>query len=197
MPEPDYRQQQEQDEERLTYTLDLIDRIRAHTTTDEDIAFLFRELTPYSSNTRTRAMPKITEMLTSKYLRKEDVDPPMLVTFVRLTKQNVATESQPPEMKWCMHFRELDKPLVLNKVNIQLGAAILESDDTDKWKGKRLVLYNDPTIMYQGKLTGGIRIRAAQGETPQPVRSGIAANPIEAGNRAAQEIANDNDNAMF
>lgn len=69
-------------------------------------------------------------------------------------------EGASPEMKWCLHFRELEKPLVLNSTNIQLCAQICKSEDTDEWIGKRVVLYTDPNVSYAGKLIGGIRVRA-------------------------------------
>jgi len=105
-------------------------------------------------------MPKIGEMIESKFLKKEDVDPPVLVTIDRLTQQNVAMQGADPEMKWSMFFLELDKPMVLNTTNLHLCSQACGSDDTDDWMGKQIVLYNDPNVSFGGKLTGGIRIRS-------------------------------------
>jgi hypothetical protein len=107
-------------------------------------------------------MPTVSDLGESKFLKKNDVEPPVNVTIVRYESINVGLESGPPEMKWCLHFQELPKPLVLNKTNGQLIAHYLNTEDFDGWIGKQVQLYNDPTIAFQGRLTGGIRIRLAQ-----------------------------------
>lgn len=102
---------------------------------------------------------KIGQMMDSKFLKKEDVDPPKLVTIRGFSQQNAGRDDA-PEMKWTMSFIELSKPMVMNSTNLQLAAQALGSDDTDHWIGKQIVLYNDPSVQFQGKLIGGIRIRA-------------------------------------
>lgn len=104
-------------------------------------------------------MPKTHEMRESKFLKKEDVGRGVLVTITGCVKKNVAAEGVDPEPKWCLTFRELDKPLVLNSTNIQLCEQMCGSDDTDDWRGKKIVLYTDPNVSYAGKLVGGIRVR--------------------------------------
>lgn len=113
-------------------------------------------------------MPKTSEMRDSKFLKKEDVGRGVLVTITSCIQKNVAKEGADPEMKWCLTFRELDKPLVLNATNVQLCEHIFNSDDTDHWLGKRIVLYTDPNVSYQGKLIGGIRVRAPKPNAAPP-----------------------------
>lgn len=105
-------------------------------------------------------MPKISEMRESKFLKKEDVGRGTLATISGCQQHNVAMEGASPEHKWTLSFHELDKPLVLNSTNIQLCAQICQSEDTDHWTGKKIVLYTDPNVSYGGKLVGGIRVRA-------------------------------------
>lgn len=109
-------------------------------------------------------MPKIGEMKNSRFLTQHDVgEDGRVVTVQSVDQQNVAPENQPRELKWVMHFEEeWAKPLVLNRVNTELAAKILKSDDTDDWAGKQLVAYQDPTINYGGKVIGGIRLRAVK-----------------------------------
>ena len=114
-------------------------------------------------------MPKISEMRESKFLKKEDVGRGVLATIAGCQQHNVAMEGAAPEQKWCLTFHELDKPLVLNSTNIQLCAQICQSEDTDHWIGKRIVLYTDPNVSYGGKLVGGIRVRAPKPSTAAPV----------------------------
>ena len=104
----------------------------------------------------------VNELKNSKYLKKEDVDPAVKVTIKSCEMQNVALESQHPEEKWVMFFEEFDKPLVLNSTNGQAIANICKSPESDDWIGSVIVLYNDPNVGFQGKITGGIRVRAVK-----------------------------------
>ena len=107
-------------------------------------------------------MPKINEMIDSKFLKKEDVggERGMLVTIAGVKQANVAMQGADPEMKWTLSFEELDKPMVLNSTNLHLAAKACQSEDTDDWAGKKIVLYEDPNVSFGGKLVGGIRVRA-------------------------------------
>ena len=112
----------------------------------------------------------INDLKESKYIKKTDVEPPIKVTITHLTQEDLAMQGQPEEMKWIVHFNEC-KPLVLNSTNGQLIANALGSQETDDWKGKQIVLYNDPNVSFGGQLTGGVRARAvrvAQTENPAP-----------------------------
>lgn len=111
---------------------------------------------------------KATAMIPSKFLKKEDVDPPKLVTIKAMRQANVAMDDQPEELKWTVLFKELDKPMVLNSTNIQLLVKALGTDETDEWVGKQVVVYNDPNVSFAGKITGGVRIRAPKKKTEAP-----------------------------
>lgn len=119
-------------------------------------------------------MPNVNDLKSSKFLTKNDVEPAVLVTIKSYEEMNVAMESQAPENKWCLYFNELDKPLVLNMTNGMLIAAITGTEDFDGWIGKQIVLYNDKTVSFAGKITGGIRVRAARN---QPQSSNIGPEP--------------------
>ena len=137
-------------------------------------------------------MPKISEMIESKFLKKEDVDPPVLVTIDRVAQNNVAMQGVDPEMKWCLYFLEMDKPMVMNSTNLHLAGNACGSDDTDDWIGKKIVLYNDPNVSFGGKLTGGIRIRS-QKKVQEPVVPQRKTVP----SRPATQAANLDDDIPF
>ena len=113
-------------------------------------------------------MAKISEMLPSSYLKQSDFDENgLIVTVARVDNKNVAKEDEPPEHKWIVYFNEYEKGMVLNSTNIQALAKACNSDDTDDWAGKEVVVYVDPTVGYGGKVTGGLRIkRYAQPQAP-------------------------------
>lgn len=117
-------------------------------------------------------MPKTSDMRESKFLKQTDVGRGALGTIDKVIQMNVAKEGADPEMKWCLTFADIDKPLVLNATNIQLCEKAFGSDDTDDWHGKQIVLYTDPNVSFQGKLVGGIRVRAPKVSAiskPKPV----------------------------
>lgn len=103
-------------------------------------------------------------MKESRFLKKEDCGKGVLLTMRSVEKINVAKEGAPEELKWCLHFDEVDKPLVLNSTNNQIIASITGSGQTEDWAGKKVVLYADPNISFGGKLIGGIRARAAKNQ---------------------------------
>ncbi len=117
---------------------------------------------------------KIGQMTGGKYLKKDDVDTPLLLTVLGFEEENVAPDDKPKEMKWVMYFQETDKGLVMNTTNLQLGAIAMGSQETDDWIGRQFVVFNDPTVSYAGKVTGGVRIRAPK---KKPGSTSSAKNP--------------------
>lgn len=115
-------------------------------------------------------MPRISEMRKSRFLKKEDCNPPILVTIRSCQQVNVAMESQKPQMEWSLSFDETERDLVLKTVNMTLLESIFASDNSDDWLGKKVVLYSDPNVMMKDKMVGGIRIRAPRIPAGQPAR---------------------------
>lgn len=130
-------------------------------------------------------MPHINELRESNFLKKEDCGQGILVTVKQVDQQNVAKAGAPEEMKWCIWFGEVEKPMVLNSTNAQLIAQIAKSEETDHWTGVKVVLYNDPSVSFAGKITGGIRVRAPRGKAaaqqnaPAPAKPAPVAAPAE------------------
>ena len=106
-------------------------------------------------------MPKLSEMLNSRFLKKEDFTPKgFVVTFRDFQHMNVAPDSSPRELKWVAFFDEFEKGLVFNPTNAQTVTEILDSDDTDNWIGRQVVAFVDNSVQMAGKKTGGVRFRA-------------------------------------
>lgn len=97
----------------------------------------------------------------SRFLTKDDCDPPVTVTIREVKDENVSADGQPEKVKPVVYFEEVDKGFVVNWTNAQLIDLIAGGNDIDEdWPGTRIVLTNDPTIQFQGKLVGGIRVQA-------------------------------------
>jgi hypothetical protein len=118
----------------------------------------------------------ISQLRESKYLKKEDCGKGILLTIDRLEIANVAKAGEPEENKHILCFREDVNPMVLNSVNAQLIAKITNSEETDDWTGHQIVAYSDPSIMFAGRVIGGIRVRAPRNR-PAPAVSAPAPKP--------------------
>ena len=124
-------------------------------------------------------MPRVHEMMESKYLKKEEVgEDGAIVTVKKFERVNVAMDDQTPDMKWVMHLHEFEKPMVMNSTNIQLAEKAMGSDNTDDWIGNQLILYLDPNVSFGGKIVGGIRIRAHRQNRAAP-RPSAARRPVD------------------
>jgi hypothetical protein len=124
----------------------------------------------------------VSQLKQSKFLTRADVGKGLLVTIREIFQENVAKEGAPEELRWCLSFDEAEKPMVLNSTNGQIIAAITKSEDTDRWPGHKIVLYDDPNVSFGGKLVGGIRCRAPRNQpaqaAPAPVKAAPAPAPV-------------------
>jgi len=126
----------------------------------------------------------INQLKESKYLKKEDCGATGIIVTIRdLEQVNVAMADDPEDMKWVINFEEDLKPLVLNSTNAQRIAAITGKQDTDDWGGVKVILYNDPTIMYAGKMVGGLRVRELKkkGAAPSTLKPKTTLPPEDPG----------------
>lgn len=108
-------------------------------------------------------MPNVNEMIESKYLKQTDVTDDTVVTVEKVGRANVAKKDEEPEYKWLIRFTEFPKPMVLNSTNIKRLARACNSNNTEDWTGKKVVLYVDPDVEFGGNVVGGLRIRASKG----------------------------------
>jgi hypothetical protein len=104
---------------------------------------------------RNTTMPKVSDMIISKFLRKEDFDTDQICTIKNVTLEDM--QGDKGEQRWVIWFRERDKGMVLNVTSIR----VLEQafgDDSDDWIGKKVKVYVDPNVSFQGKVVGGLRL---------------------------------------
>jgi len=113
-------------------------------------------------------MPKVNEMIISKFLRKEDCEDEIAVTMKSVELEDMPNNSDAGEQRWVLYFKELEKGLVLNTTTIR----VLEKafgPDSDDWISKRVILYTDPTVAFKGQIVGGLRLRPMK--TPAPAKA--------------------------
>ena len=101
-----------------------------------------------------------------KYLRSEDLDGVGLsmgrvLTIADFTEANVARADDAPEMKPIVHFtNDGVKPMVLNKTNLNFILGHF-GDNEQKIIGKKILVWADPDVKFQGKSVLGLRLAAA------------------------------------
>jgi len=102
----------------------------------------------------------------SKYLSREDVNPDILVQISHLTMDDIETDGSQDRCT-ILHFHGDFKPMVLNQTNKELLKAATGETTAGGIKNKTIVVFDDETVMFGGKMVGGIRIRKAQNQ-PEP-----------------------------
>lgn len=113
---------------------------------------------------------KTSQMITSKFLKKDDFPSPEVLTIKDCSLEEVGKG----DTRWVLFFKEKAKGVVLNVTKIkQLEGAY--GDDTDGWVGKKVKLSHDPTVMMGTQQVGGIKmtlpsnIPPVQPRAPAPV----------------------------
>lgn len=107
---------------------------------------------------------KASEFGNSKFLKKEDFPSPKVLTIKMASAEEVAKG----DVKLCLYFLEVTKPLTLNNTKRNLLIATY-GDDTDHWLGKKVRLSLDPTVMYAGQPVGGIKLECSKATAQKPV----------------------------
>jgi len=95
----------------------------------------------------------------------------MTLTISGLSKENLARDGEPPEMRWILQFAEAVKPCVLNMTNIRMIAHVTGSEETNDWIGKKITLWNDPTVSFNGNV-GGIRVQSQVAQSQESENPG-------------------------
>jgi hypothetical protein len=117
------------------------------------------------------SLPKVNEMIHSKFLRKEDIDEEIVVTVKTLSLEDMPSDGH-QDSRWTLFFRELPKGLVLNTTTIRVLEKAFGPDSAN-WVGKKVALYVDPNVSFKGQIVGGLRVRPLKGKSPL-----VAAPPL-------------------
>ena len=100
----------------------------------------------------------------SKYLTKNDVGEDGVILTIRGFKRETLKSDEGDEEKTVMYFEEADyKPMILNRTNAQLLPIITGAANAGQARGRQIVVYNDPTVGFGGRITGGVRLKKIPG----------------------------------
>jgi hypothetical protein len=106
---------------------------------------------------------KRNEAFPGKYLKQEDVDPPVLAIIDKAIRDEVS-DGESKETKTILFFSNEIKPMILNGENWDTIAA-LYGDESDAWTGKQIEVYRKADVRFGNKITGGVRVRATNGHS--------------------------------
>lgn len=119
----------------------------------------------------------------SKYLGKDDVDDGGFILTVRGCRHEDIEMDNQMKTKLVMYFVEDIKPLIVNKTNSSVLEALFGPAVSGS-VGHKVIVYNDPTVGFGGKVVGGLRIKSAEIAAPRaaparmsPGQPGTAAEP--------------------
>lgn len=101
--------------------------------------------------------PDANDFLGGNYLRKEDVAGPTTVTIEAVRAVDVPNAEMRKLVVW---FREIAKPLILNKTNTRKMVDLFQTTDTSRWRGT-ITIYVEASVQYGGNMVGGIRLQPA------------------------------------
>ena len=99
----------------------------------------------------------------SKYLTKDDVGEDGLVLTIKGFRMETLKNDDSEEEKIVLYFVEDCKPMVINRTNAQLIGVATGAKTAGDARGKQVVIYNDVTVSFGGKITGGLRIKKLTG----------------------------------
>ena len=89
-----------------------------------------------------------------KFLGAAHLDGDITLTIADVTIE----EMRDGKEKMCLIWKEDRLPWLLNKTNIKRLQALFD-DDTKRWLGQEITLYNDPDVEFMGEVVGGLRVR--------------------------------------
>jgi hypothetical protein len=100
----------------------------------------------------------------SSYLKAADLQGKRVTASIdKVVMEDIGGEHKP-----VVKFQGKDRGIVLNKTNAQMIAEIAGTDETDDWKGVKVVLYPTKTD-FQGKRVDCIRVDYPSQPIPKPV----------------------------
>src|SRR5262245_45129701 len=96
----------------------------------------------------------------TRFLAKEDCGEELVITIASVVRDVVNFNGEHSE-ETIVYFEEKEvKPLILRPTVAQQVAGIVASRKRVDWIGRKIELFNDSSVMFAGKVTGGIRARA-------------------------------------
>lgn len=106
---------------------------------------------------------KIGDAFPGQFLKASDLgDSRPVVAIDRVEMEDIGDDHKP-----VLYFVGHEKGLVLNKTNVNTLIGMTGTDETDDWKGTRIVLYKTK-VDFQGRRVDAIRVEDAPVQKAKP-----------------------------
>jgi hypothetical protein len=109
---------------------------------------------------------------TGHYLKRESVSAEGEIhTVIKCVEEEINSADGGSETKWILYLSDL-KPLIMNATNTRRAIAAFSGDaETLNWVGKKLIVFDDESVEYGGKVVGGVRLRAVPAKAKSKAKS--------------------------
>jgi hypothetical protein len=103
---------------------------------------------------------KLNDAFPSNYLKAEDFaeGEEKELTITKLTIEEMTARDQSKEQKPVLHFKEVDKAIVVNATNWKRIVQVTGAEDSDFWAGKKVTLYTEIVDAF-GEMKPAIRVK--------------------------------------
>ena len=118
---------------------------------------------------KERGVMKIGSAFKGSYLKASDLNGARIVVTIDHVAIEKVGQGDDQDDKPIVYFAGKEKGLALNKTNANSITEILNTDETEEWRGRRIVLHPDKTD-FNGKRVDCIRVAPApkSGTTSRP-----------------------------
>jgi len=93
-----------------------------------------------------------------KYLGSYCVDKEITLTISKVVKESVVSQNGEKEEVTVAHFKENEKPMVLNKTNCKIIETLYDTPYIEEWIGKRIGVYVDRVKSF-GEVVEALRVK--------------------------------------
>lgn len=106
-----------------------------------------------------------TLMNVSKFLSRlkaDDVKEDMLVTVEAVYETDVFDKDRDAEKALlAVKFAEVDSEVACGPTQVRQLVDAFRSTESDNWVGKKIIMWNDPSVTFNNRKVGGIRFKSA------------------------------------
>lgn len=106
-------------------------------------------------------MTSARKFMGGKFLSSEDVKA-LSDDTRKTTVDHVSVEAVSGKEKIVMYLDGIEEGLPLNTENIEQCIELFGTEEFEDWHGHAIEVYHDPSIRFQGKKVGGVRLRAVK-----------------------------------
>jgi len=111
---------------------------------------------------------KVGQAFPGTYLKIDDLAGKSITVVIDRVEVETVGRGDDAEEKPVLYFRGKERGLALNRTNADSISAIIGDDEMDHWKGHRVVIYPDPSVMFGSKRVGGIRVKDVEPSSAPP-----------------------------